>query len=186
MEVISRQLRAEYPKDNEERGIRILPPDVNRSGADFSVELVADGTLAIRYALAAVKKVGFAAMAALVIVLTYPLTKEFGLWGAQLAILIAIVVGYVLQMERIREVIGLKLPEYRKILVVPIAISLCAVLACLAAKSVGILLRPLPNIIFGILGCLIATGVACAVFFREGNGIVQSEGASRPAYNEQP
>lgn len=127
-----------------------------------------------------------AAMAVLVIVLTYPLTKEFGLWGAQLAILIAIVVGYVLQMERIRAVIGLKLSEYRKILVVPITISLCAVLACLAAKSVGILLRPLPNIIFGILGCLIATGVACAVFLREGNGIVQSEGASRPAYIEQP
>ena len=47
-------------------GIRILPPDINRSGADFSVERADDGKLAIRYALAAVKKVGFAAMQALV------------------------------------------------------------------------------------------------------------------------
>ena len=47
-------------------GIRILPPDINRSGADFSVEHADDGKLAIRYALAAVKKVGFAAMQALV------------------------------------------------------------------------------------------------------------------------
>ena len=46
-------------------GIRILPPDINRSGADFSVERADDGKLAIRYALAAVKKVGFAAMQAL-------------------------------------------------------------------------------------------------------------------------
>ena len=46
-------------------GIRILPPDINRSGADFSVERRTDGKLAIRYALAAVKKVGFAAMQAL-------------------------------------------------------------------------------------------------------------------------
>ena len=46
-------------------GIRILPPDINRSGADFSVEHADDGKLAIRYALAAVKKVGFAAMQAL-------------------------------------------------------------------------------------------------------------------------
>ena len=46
-------------------GIRILPPDINRSGADFSVERRDDGKLAIRYALAAVKKVGFAAMQAL-------------------------------------------------------------------------------------------------------------------------
>ena len=46
--------------------IRILPPDINRSGADFSVEHADDGKLAIRYALAAVKKVGFSAMQALV------------------------------------------------------------------------------------------------------------------------
>ncbi len=45
--------------------IRILPPDVNRSGADFTVERIEDGKLAIRYALAAVKKVGFAAMQSL-------------------------------------------------------------------------------------------------------------------------
>jgi DNA polymerase-3 subunit alpha len=45
-------------------GIPILPPDINLSGADFTVERTAD-RLAIRYALAAVKKVGFAAMQAL-------------------------------------------------------------------------------------------------------------------------
>jgi DNA polymerase-3 subunit alpha len=47
-------------------GIRVLPPDINRSGADFSVERTDDGGLAIRYALAAVKRVGFAAMQSLV------------------------------------------------------------------------------------------------------------------------
>lgn len=118
-----------------------------------------------------------AAMAVLVVVLTYPLTKEFGLWGAQLAVLIAIVVGYALQVERVRKVIGLKFSEYRKIFVVPFAISLCALLACLAARSVGILLRPLPNIIFGILGCFVASGVSFAYFFREENGIEKSERA---------
>jgi DNA polymerase-3 subunit alpha len=46
--------------------IRVLPPDINRSGADFTLEQDADGKLAIRYALAAVKKVGMAAMQALV------------------------------------------------------------------------------------------------------------------------
>jgi DNA polymerase-3 subunit alpha len=46
--------------------IRILPPDVNRSGADFVLERQPDGSIAIRYALAAVKKVGMAAMQALV------------------------------------------------------------------------------------------------------------------------
>ncbi|HUZ63604.1 MAG TPA: DNA polymerase III subunit alpha [Acetobacteraceae bacterium] len=46
--------------------IRVLPPDINASDADFTVEPAADGSLAIRYALAAVKRVGAAAMAAVV------------------------------------------------------------------------------------------------------------------------
>ena len=47
-------------------GIRVLPPDINRSGSDFTLERDGEGKLCIRYALAAVKKVGEAAMAALV------------------------------------------------------------------------------------------------------------------------
>ena len=47
-------------------GIRVLPPDINRSGADFTLERDDEGKLCIRYALAAVKKVGQAAMEALV------------------------------------------------------------------------------------------------------------------------
>ncbi len=45
--------------------IPLLPPDVNRSGADFRVEQWDDDQPAIRYALAAVKNVGEAAMKAL-------------------------------------------------------------------------------------------------------------------------
>jgi DNA polymerase-3 subunit alpha len=57
---------AALKQEAERASIRILPPDVNRSGADFSVERLDEGKLAIRYALAAVKKVGFAAMESLV------------------------------------------------------------------------------------------------------------------------
>jgi len=111
-----------------------------------------------------------AAMAVLVMILTYPLTKGFGLWGAQLAVLIAIVVGYALQVERVRKITGLKLSEYRKNFVVPIVISLFAVFVCLAARSAGLLMRPLPTILFAVLGGLVTCGVAFMYFFREGNG----------------
>ncbi len=50
----------------ERSGVRVLAPDINRSGDDFTIETLADGRLAIRYALAAIKKVGQAAMASLV------------------------------------------------------------------------------------------------------------------------
>jgi DNA polymerase-3 subunit alpha len=45
--------------------IKVLPPDVNRSAAEFSVELH-EGKEAIRFALAAVKRVGMGAMRELV------------------------------------------------------------------------------------------------------------------------
>ncbi|NKC31368.1 DNA polymerase III subunit alpha [Falsiroseomonas selenitidurans] len=47
-------------------GIPVLPPDINRSAAAFSIEAKQDGTPAIRFALAAVKRVGLAAMQDLV------------------------------------------------------------------------------------------------------------------------
>ena len=47
-------------------GIPVLSPDVNKSGAPFLVETTDDGKPAIRFALAAVKRVGAAAMRDLV------------------------------------------------------------------------------------------------------------------------
>jgi DNA polymerase III subunit alpha len=47
-------------------GIPLLPPDINRSGAEFQVEATPEGTWAIRFALAAVKRVGATAMRDLV------------------------------------------------------------------------------------------------------------------------
>ena len=46
--------------------IRVLPPDINRSAPDFSLEDDAQDAVCIRYALAAVKKVGMTAMQAVV------------------------------------------------------------------------------------------------------------------------
>jgi len=57
---------AVYRQEAVRLGIPVLPPDINRSGADFSVERDEQGNLAIRYALAAVKKVGLQAMQAVV------------------------------------------------------------------------------------------------------------------------
>ena len=53
-------------QEAQRMSIAVLPPDINRSGPTFEVEVAPDGTQSIRYALAAVKKVGQGAMAALV------------------------------------------------------------------------------------------------------------------------
>ncbi len=53
-------------QEAERMGIRVLAPSINHSAADFTVERLEGGTLAIRYALAAIKKVGAAAMQSVV------------------------------------------------------------------------------------------------------------------------
>ncbi|MBN9515668.1 MAG: DNA polymerase III subunit alpha [Alphaproteobacteria bacterium] len=54
-----------YRRDLEKIGVELLPPDVNRSSAEFTVERDANGKKAIRYALAAIKGVGREAMSRL-------------------------------------------------------------------------------------------------------------------------
>ncbi len=55
-----------FVDDMKRSGVRCLPPCVNASGSDFTVEQCADGVLAVRYALGALKGVGEKAMAMLV------------------------------------------------------------------------------------------------------------------------
>ncbi|OAN50833.1 DNA polymerase III subunit alpha [Paramagnetospirillum marisnigri] len=55
-----------FRQELDRLGIPLLPPDINRSRPDFSVELMPDGAQAVRYALAALKNVGEAAMKSLV------------------------------------------------------------------------------------------------------------------------
>ncbi|MBS0520581.1 MAG: DNA polymerase III subunit alpha [Proteobacteria bacterium] len=54
-----------YRRDLDKLGVQLLPPDVTRSSAEFTVEQTPDGKKAIRYALAAIKGVGRDAMARL-------------------------------------------------------------------------------------------------------------------------
>ena len=55
-----------FVDDARRMGVAMLPPDVNASEAEFSVEVAADGNLAVRFALAALKSVGEGAMERLV------------------------------------------------------------------------------------------------------------------------
>jgi DNA polymerase-3 subunit alpha len=48
-----------FRQELQRLGIKLLPPDVNRSEPTFSPEALPDGTLAVRYAMAALKNVGF-------------------------------------------------------------------------------------------------------------------------------
>ncbi len=55
-----------FRQELDRLGIKLLPPDINASRPTFAVEVLPDGAQAVRYALAALKNVGEAAMSSLV------------------------------------------------------------------------------------------------------------------------
>jgi DNA polymerase-3 subunit alpha len=55
-----------FRQEIDRMGIKLLPPDINKSTETFAVEILPDGTKAIRYALAAIRNVGMPAMRTLV------------------------------------------------------------------------------------------------------------------------
>ncbi len=51
-----------FRQEVERIGVKLLPPDINKSTETFAVEILPDGSKAIRYALAAIRNVGMPAM----------------------------------------------------------------------------------------------------------------------------
>lgn len=66
----------QFRQEAQKFSIDLLPPDINKSEVEFSVEKQDSGTLSIRYALAALKNVGAAAMSALVEERSHGLFKD--------------------------------------------------------------------------------------------------------------
>jgi PST family polysaccharide transporter len=103
-------------------------------------------------------------MAVVMIVLTYPLAKWLGPTGGQLASLVAITVGFLIQLNRARHLIGIKVSQYGKLFLQGFAVSAAAVATCLLAQTV--LTRPVFTVALGLLGCIVAYGLAGWILIR--------------------
>ena len=104
--------------------------------------------------------------AIIVVGAVYPFTKLFGLAGAQLACLAAVGAGYALQVERMHHYTGLNLCQYGKIFVLPVLASATLGAVWLAGRPFAALARPVPSIILGVIGCLLAYSIAGAALLR--------------------
>jgi O-antigen/teichoic acid export membrane protein len=107
-----------------------------------------------------------AAMAFLMIVLVYPFSIWLGPRGAQLAALVAIAVGFGLQLERVQAYTGLRIVDYGRILLRNAAPSVAVIVICLAARLLPAWSRPLPNVGFGAVGCLLAYALGCIMLLQ--------------------
>ena len=105
-------------------------------------------------------------MAAVMTLLIYPFVHLFGIIGGQLSCLAAVSVGFVLQAARVHELIGFQLLPYAKAILTGAAVSLSVVAVCLGTRAFPLATRPLPNLVIGAAGCLIACGISATITWR--------------------
>jgi lipopolysaccharide exporter len=115
-------------------------------------------------------------MAIMMIVLIYPFAKLFGLVGGQLACLISIVVGYVFQLERVHHITDLDMSRYGRVFIVGAGLSLLVAAICLFTRPFVMLNGPAPNILFGILGCILAYSLIATILFKNKWDVVRWDG----------
>jgi hypothetical protein len=112
-------------------------------------------------------------MAVIMIIITYPFAKWFGLVGGQLACLVAVVVGYLFQLERVRGLTDLDLSQYSKSFPIAVGVSFSVAVVCLGARLSPAFGRPVPTIIVGVVGCLLAYAFSAALFLHNNRRIAE-------------
>jgi O-antigen/teichoic acid export membrane protein len=105
-------------------------------------------------------------MAGTMVILIYPFVHRFGIIGGQLACLAAITVGFLFQIYRVSRLTGLNLSSYGGLFLVAAGVSLSAVAVCLGARYIFLSQRPVPSVLFGVAGCLLAYSFAAMIFWR--------------------
>jgi O-antigen/teichoic acid export membrane protein len=107
------------------------------------------------------------AMAVGMAILVYPLSKLLGPVGAQLAAVIAITIGFLLQLDYVHNITGINISDYGRIFVRGALVSLSVVVIFLAARPIAIMARPPMAIGLGLCSCLVAYAFAGAMFIRK-------------------
>jgi lipopolysaccharide exporter len=102
-------------------------------------------------------------MAIVMIVLIYPFVRWFGLSGGQLAALVSIVAGFLFQIERVNKLTDLNVIDFGKLFLVAVGVSLGVAVVCIGARTFIAVAHPIPNILVGLLGCLIAYGISAGL-----------------------
>jgi lipopolysaccharide exporter len=115
-----------------------------------------------------VHRISVIVMAGIMVLSIYPLATRFGPTGGQLAALLAVATGLVVQLVRLRRMLGTTVRSYAPVLLYSFYGSLAVVGTCLCARVCSISKQPLPAIAAGIVGCLLAVSLYSIKFLRGG------------------
>jgi lipopolysaccharide exporter len=97
-----------------------------------------------------------AASAVIMIIAIYPACKYLGLVGGQAAALLAIIVSYLLQLDRARDITGLTIIKYGKVILPAAMVSVGSLVAIFAVRSLGLAIKPAEDVAICVAACVIA------------------------------
>jgi len=107
-----------------------------------------------------------AATAVTMIAAVYPACKFLGPVGGQVAALIAMVIGYLFQLVRLRAVTGLNLFRYGAVVVLPALGSAGILFVVLGSRRLGLTTSPTACIALCVGTCVVACAVCAAAHLR--------------------
>ena len=145
--------------------IAVLVAFVNIANAQITTVLYASGKPQLHRLCVIV-------MAIVMIVLIYPAVHYWGTVGAQLSALVAIIVGYTVQIGQIRSLTGFHFSLYVKRYAVSLAVALCVFGLSMAARPVLAFSGPLFSMIYGIGTATLALAASAFVIVRDGRNSI--------------
>jgi O-antigen/teichoic acid export membrane protein len=107
-----------------------------------------------------------AIMAIVMVVLIYPSVRYWGTPGAQLCALVAIIVGYSIQLGQIRSLTGFRFSQYARRFAVGLSGALCVFGLALIARPALEFSGPLFSLIYGTSAAMLALAVSAFVVVR--------------------
>lgn len=107
-----------------------------------------------------------ASSALVMLIAIYPACRIFGMVGGQVAALLAIMVSYSLQVARMRELTGLNLFRYGRAFLPVTLVSAGILAAGYGLRSLGLMTRPISNMTFGAMACIVGYAVCVLTVMR--------------------
>jgi O-antigen/teichoic acid export membrane protein len=114
----------------------------------------------------ALHRFAVAASAVVMVIAIYPACMLFGMVGGQIAALLAIIISYVIQLIRMRELTGLDLFRYGRSVLPATLISAGVLAAGYSLRCFGLATKPVVNMTLGAVACIIAYALSAFVFMK--------------------
>jgi Polysaccharide biosynthesis C-terminal domain len=100
-------------------------------------------------------------------IVIYPLVMRFGMLGGQIACLLSVFTGYVIQIVQIQRLTGFRWTSHSRSVIVAVVASVVVSVGLLAERHTILMTAPHSNMVLGFIASGIVLSLSAFVFARE-------------------